>query len=218
MSRPNSQQMPQNPNVPYTYKVVLLGQARVGKTSLIARYIHNTFDDQQPSTLPPDHRPTAASFSSKRLLIDGKTVILNIWDTAGQERFHALGPIYYRDADAALLVYDITSTDTLEKVKDWIKELRRTITNKIPMCIAANKIDLERNRRVDAADANNYAASVGAEHIPTSAKQNKGIDDCFLSVARQLLASSPAPRPTRNTVQIFDDMTPPAKRQPGCCG
>jgi Ras-related protein Rab-21 len=71
-----------------------------------------------------------------------------IWDTAGQERFHALGPIYYRDADGALLVYDTTDTDSFAKVKSWVKELRKMVGEGIVIVIAGNKIDLDRERQV----------------------------------------------------------------------
>lgn len=81
--------------------------------------------------------------------IRGKRVNLSIWDTAGQERFHALGPIYYRDANGAVLVYDITDADSFTKVKTWIKELRKMLGNDISLAIAGNKIDLEKQRHVD---------------------------------------------------------------------
>ena len=81
--------------------------------------------------------------------IRGKRVNLSIWDTAGQERFHALGPIYYRDENGAVLVYDITDADSFTKVKTWIKELRKMLGNDISLAIAGNKIDLEKQRHVD---------------------------------------------------------------------
>jgi len=117
---------------------------RVGKTSLLLRYVTNVFSDTQPATIQ-------ASYLTKRVTANGSTLSLAIWDTAGQERFHALGPIYYRDADgafpwsicvahgvappltrrrncggaAALLVFDITDTDSFDRVKAWVKELRQ---------------------------------------------------------------------------------------------
>ena len=91
-----------------------------------------------------------ASFLNKKLNIRGKRVNLSIWDTAGQERFHALGPIYYRDANGAILVYDITDQDSFQKVKNWVKELRKMLGAEINLAIAGNKVDLEKQRRVDA--------------------------------------------------------------------
>jgi Ras-related protein Rab-21 len=78
-----------------TIKLVLLGDGRVGKTSLVLRYVENVFSDKQVATVQ-------ASYLTKRLTVDGQSVTLSIWDTAGQERFHALGPIYYRDADGMM--------------------------------------------------------------------------------------------------------------------
>ena len=91
-----------------------------------------------------------ASFLNKKLNLRGKRINLSIWDTAGQERFHALGPIYYRDANGAILVYDITDQDSFGKVKNWVKELRKMLGTDINLAIAGNKIDLEEQRRVDA--------------------------------------------------------------------
>lgn len=83
--------------------------------------------------------------------IRGKRVNLSIWDTAGQERFHALGPIYYRDADGAVLVYDITDPDSFAKVKNWVKELSRMLgAENICLAVVGNKTDLENQRHVDA--------------------------------------------------------------------
>ncbi len=108
------------------------------------------------------------------------------------ERFHALGPIYYRDSNGALLVYDITDHDSFVRVQNWVKELRQMLGNDVSLVIAGNKIDLERNRAVTLQEAEEYAASVGAKHFSTSAKLNKGIDELFLDLARRLLERSNA--------------------------
>ncbi len=90
-----------------------------------------------------------ASFLKKRLNINNNRVDLSIWDTAGQERFHALGPIYYRDSNGAVLVYDITDEDSFQKVKNWVKELKKMLGADICLAICGNKCDLEKNRTVD---------------------------------------------------------------------
>jgi len=124
-----------------SFKVVLLGEGRVGKTSLVLRFCRDTFVDGQPPTIQ-------ASCLERALRLGDKTCNLVIWDTAGQERFHALGPIYYRDADAALLVYDITDTDSFKRIQVWVRELRKMVGADIQLSIAGNKIDLERQRVV----------------------------------------------------------------------
>ncbi|MCL7042348.1 hypothetical protein MKW94_025567, partial [Papaver nudicaule] len=129
-----------------SFKLVLLGDGRVGKTSLVLRYVNNVFSDQQQATVQ-------ASFLTKRILIQGLPITLSIWDTAGQERFHALGPIYYRDADAALLVYDIMDNDSFIRVRNWVKELQQMASKSIIMAIAANKSDLVRAKKFNLEEA-----------------------------------------------------------------
>jgi Ras-related protein Rab-21 len=128
------------------FKVVLLGEGRVGKTSILLRYTKGEYNDRQVSTLQ-------ASYLDKSVSVGASTAQLSVWDTAGQERFHALGPIYYRDADGALLVYDITDSESFNKVRKWVKELRKIVGNDIVIAIAGNKVDMEKNRSVNQADA-----------------------------------------------------------------
>jgi len=202
------------------FKVVLLGEGCVGKTSLTLRYVQNTFNERHVTTIQ-------ASFLTKRLNVDGKRVNLAIWDTAGQERFHALGPIYYRDANGALLVYDITDQDSFQKVQNWVKELRKMLGKDIVLVIAGNKCDLERNRVVSIKDAEAFADSVGAKHFSTSAKLNKGVNELFLDLTKRMLdvaesseknavPGSPLPqagRPKKGLV-ISPDVPPENK---SCC-
>ncbi|KAL7544264.1 hypothetical protein ACHAWF_007646 [Thalassiosira exigua] len=101
---------------------------------------------------------------------------LSIWDTAGQERFHSLGPIYYRDAKGAILVYDITDRPSFDRVKKWTKELRKMVGDATKVCLAivGNKSDLQRqSRAVDADEAEKYARGVGAAFFEVSAKTGR---------------------------------------------
>lgn len=210
------------------FKVVLLGEGCVGKTSLVLRYCQNTFNDKHLTTLQ-------ASFLKKRMNLQGKRVDLNIWDTAGQERFHALGPIYYRESQGAVLVYDITDEDSFSKVKDWVKELRKIIGDDICLCICGNKMDMEKHRHVSHEEAEAYAASVGANHFNTSAKLNRGIDEMFLDLSKRMLqakgkggggsggASSrgSSRRSRRSEIQVVADDDEPGggdgKKASNCC-
>ncbi|XP_052087794.1 ras-related protein Rab-21-like [Mytilus californianus] len=200
-----------------SFKVVLLGEGCVGKTSLVLRYVENKFNDKHLTTLQ-------ASFLNKKLNIGGKRVNLSIWDTAGQERFHALGPIYYRDSNGAILVYDITDEDSFQKVKNWVKELRKMLGNDISLCIAGNKIDLEKDRHVAVSDAESYAKSVGAKHFHTSAKLSKGIDEMFLDLSKSMIEKSAENGGKNNrtmtkskSVIVVDDEQPQQQSSGGCC-
>jgi len=210
------------------FKVVLLGEGCVGKTSLCLRYVQNAFNDKHITTIQ-------ASFLTKRLNVDNKRVGLAIWDTAGQERFHALGPIYYRDANGALLVYDITDRDSFIKVQTWVKELRKMLGKEVTLAIAGNKCDLERSRVVSIEEAEQYAESVSAKHYSTSAKLNKGLEELFLDLTKRMLAntgsltnSKEAPSggyqsgatPSRQASNRGIMITPESeeKKTTGCCG
>eukprot|EP01116_Phalansterium_solitarium_P018185 TRINITY_DN4723_c0_g2_i1.p1 TRINITY_DN4723_c0_g2~~TRINITY_DN4723_c0_g2_i1.p1 ORF type:complete len:203 (-),score=35.79 TRINITY_DN4723_c0_g2_i1:61-669(-) len=197
------------------FKVVLLGEGAVGKTSTVMRYCTNTFTDRHESTVQ-------GSFKAKRLNIDGERVLLNIWDTAGQERFHALGPIYYREAQGAVLVYDITDMDSFTRVQNWVKELRKMLGNDVTLAIAGNKCDLERMRVVPLADAERYASSVGAKHYSTSARLDKGISELFVDLSKRMLAdrsqksTSTASTPLRRTIVFDNTPAEPAKKDCAC--
>ncbi|XP_076445228.1 ras-related protein Rab-21-like [Babylonia areolata] len=201
----------------YNFKVVLLGEGCVGKTSLVLRYVENKFNDKHVTTLQ-------ASFLNKKLNVGGKRVNLAIWDTAGQERFHALGPIYYRDSNGAILVYDITDEDSFQKVKNWVKELRRMLGQDVTLCIVGNKTDLEKDRHVPVQEAEAYAASVNAKHFHSSAKLNRGIEELFLDLSKNMIEKSDGTMgrtrnggSSRRNVVVVDDEQAQAPKS-GCCG
>jgi len=104
-------------------KVVLLGESGVGKTCIINRFINDKFDDNEKST-------AISTFTSKTLIYDeflGKSVKFEVWDTAGQERYRALNKIFYKDAGAAILVYDVTKEKSFEEIKDyWYNQIKET--------------------------------------------------------------------------------------------
>uniref|UniRef100_A0A3Q0SFP0 Ras-related protein Rab-21 n=1 Tax=Amphilophus citrinellus TaxID=61819 RepID=A0A3Q0SFP0_AMPCI len=207
----------------YSFKVVLLGEGCVGKTSLVLRYCENKFNDKHITTLQ-------ASFLTKKLNITGKRVNLAIWDTAGQERFHALGPIYYRDSNGAILVYDITDEDSFQKVKNWVKELRKMLGNEICLCIVgklSERLHMDTNISLRLVFVCSYAESVGAKHYHTSAKLNKGIEELFLDLCKRMMETAQAEErlkgngasqsaSSRRGVQIVDD-EPQATPAGGCC-
>jgi len=161
------------------YKICLLGEGRVGKTSILLRYVRDAFDDRQTSTL------TASCFDKTVPLGGGASARVSIWDTAGQERFHALGPLYYRDADGALLVYDITDEASFRRVQDWVKELKKILGEDIVIALAGNKADMEKSRNVDAKQVLEYVGAIGASHQLTSAKVGTGVNEAFTDLLKR---------------------------------
>lgn len=160
-----------------TLKLTTLGEGRVGKSSLIFRYHADKFDPTSPPTI-------TASFFEKRVNLDGRSIVVNLWDTAGQERFHALGPIYYRDTDCALLVFDVTDTESFVKIKRWINELRSLVAEDLPICIAGNKWDLAKDKTIDVEECEQYANDAGVKLFWTSALTGKNVEECFVYLVR----------------------------------
>ena len=167
------------------FKVVLLGETGVGKTSIISQFIDSTFqEDLQAST--------GGTFSSKTLVYDnGKTLKFEIWDTAGQERYRSLTRMFYKYAGAALLVYDITNNLSFEEIKNyWTEQIKEAAPQDIILAIVANKSDLAEEEQVDEGEARNLAKELGALFCSTSAKNRNGIDDLFIQIAKKYTGSS----------------------------
>ena len=155
-------------------KIVLLGEAGVGKTSIITRYISGSFSQVVMTS-------TGSSFVAKKIeLDDKKKVKLQIWDTAGQERYRSLAKIFYQSAAVAVLVYDVTLKKSFEQLKEyWVKEIKDNAPDNIIIAIAANKSDDYLNQEVDTADGKKLAKSLDALFICTSAKMGNGIEELF---------------------------------------
>ena len=115
--------------------------------------------------------------------IGGEKYSINLWDTAGQEKYHALNQMYYRGASGALLVYDITDKDSFTKIQTWHLELRKYLGDSVPIMIAGNKCDMA-NFAVSKEQGENFAHEVGSEHVFTSAKTGKGVDQVFRSLVQ----------------------------------
>jgi small GTP-binding protein len=162
-------------------KVVMLGEGRVGKTSLLQRFLTNTFDEGSVSTVE------ARMYSNVKMEVRGVVADVALWDTAGQERFRALGPIYYRDADGAVLTYDITDKESFMRVRVWLKELRQVVGDNVAIVVAANKCDLDRERKVSKHEAEAWCADNGAEHILCSAKLNLKVGDIFQTLVSRIV-------------------------------
>ncbi|KAJ1551484.1 Ras- protein Rab-5C [Cladochytrium tenue] len=172
---------------PIQVKLVLLGEAAVGKSSLVLRFVNNEFQENKEPTI-------GAAFLTQKCKLDDKVIKFEIWDTAGQERFHSLAPMYYRNAQAAVVVYDITKTSSLDKAKSWVKELQRQANPNIVIALVGNKLDLAASRVVPAEEAQAYANEAGLLFAEASAKSGEFVIEVFTEIAKkipleQLLAS-----------------------------
>jgi small GTP-binding protein len=159
-------------------KIVFLGESTVGKTSIITSFSQSGLISDVEATI-------GACFSVQRLTIGSSEVKLKIWDTAGQERFRALTPMYFRDADVALLVFAVNSADTFQKLDSWLADVRHKTTNSLLIFIVGNKTDL--GREVDTADGIKFAKQIGAIYAECSAKTKDGIGNLFRMAAMTAL-------------------------------
>ena len=166
-----------------SFKVVLVGESGVGKTSIITQFIDQTFQEDQQST-------TGGTFSTKTVKCgNNKTLKFEIWDTAGQERYRSLTKMFYKDANAAVLVYDITRKDSFEQLKSYWAEQIKECPENIIVVIAANKNDLIQKEEVDEEEARKFASDLGAIFVGTTATQVESINELFIEIAKKYTGS-----------------------------
>ena len=169
-----------------TLKIVVIGDAGVGKTCLMQRYMTGNFS--------ADYRTTVgADFLSTKLKVDEVTYNLQIWDTAGQEKFQAIGAAFYRGSDCCIIVFDITSKKSFDNIPNWINEfcLQGEIpdSKNFPFVVIGNKID-KAERQVTFDEANTFCKDRNLGYFETSAKENIGIDEAFKYITKQAVEKS----------------------------
>jgi len=165
----------------YLFKLLLVGDSGVGKTSLLLRFATSEFREAVNSTVGVDLKVKLVNFRGKRLK-------LTIWDTAGQERFRTLTSAYYRGAHGIILVYDISKRDSFEHVKDWLKEIEIYSTNEdAVIMLVANKIDKDSERQVSKEEGKAFARSRNMLFIEASAKTEQGVQDAFDELVQKIL-------------------------------
>jgi len=192
-------------------KLVLLGEAAVGKSSLVLRFVNNDFQENKEPTI-------GAAFLTQKCQLPTRTIKFEIWDTAGQERFASLAPMYYRNAQAALVVYDLTKPTSLVKAKHWVAELQRQASPGIVIALVGNKLDLcipsdgtaaaeppaadeeegeadaagaedgaeQDARKISTKEARDYAEEEQLLFFETSAKDGTGVQEVFAAIANAI--------------------------------
>ena len=207
-----------------TLKIVLIGESGVGKTSIISQFIDQIFQNDQQSTI-------GGTFSTKTIKCgNGKILKLEIWDTAGQERYRSVTKMFYKDANAAILVYDITNKFSFEELqKYWIEQVKESSPRNIILAIAANKSDLIEYEQVDEGAARQFAKENDALFAVTSAKQTSCVESLFLDIAKKYTGTDSAltleekdeieefRKIRKESVKITKDTQNKAPKKKGCC-
>mmetsp|Transcript_15326 Transcript_15326/g.32447 ORF Transcript_15326/g.32447 Transcript_15326/m.32447 type:complete len:242 (+) Transcript_15326:235-960(+) len=183
---------PQSFPYDHLFKLLMIGDAAVGKSSMLIRFTDDAFDEHIQSTIGVD-------FKVKHLELNNKRIKLTVWDTAGQERFRTLTSSYYRGAQGVVMVYDVTRRDSFDNLEHWLKEVKLYSPNNgegVVKLLVGNKIDLPDSedegegsyeRQVDRAEAEEWARNQGMLFLEASAKTRTGVQESFMEVVHKIL-------------------------------
>lgn len=164
-------------NASYLFKIVFLGQGAVGKTSLVGRFVYDSFEGDYLATIGTDIH--------LKMVQTGDTLVkLVIWDIAGQDNFAQLRRAYYMNASGAFFVFDTTRPETIARIDDWINALK-TVTGEIPLVILENKVDLAS--MIPQKTKKEVAAKYNVKIIPTSAKEDTNVEEAFKEMTEKIL-------------------------------
>ena len=186
-------------------KVILVGEAGVGKTCLIKQYLYKTFDSEEIPTI-------AGVESYKELHLDNEKLKLTIWDTCGQERFRSINKIFMNKSNIVIFVYDITKIESFQELQNyWYKNVVSNLGKDIIYGVAANKTDLFADEKVNSNDGYNYAQSIGAIFKETSSTIHDSIQELMEELAKKYLKKYS--KNNKNVFEINNNKTNKKKKQ-----
>ena len=165
-------------------KIMLIGESKIGKTSLISRYCNNEFlGGVYLSTIGID-------FQIKHLVLNKKNIRLQIWDTAGQERYRNIAKNYFQSSDGFVIVYDISNTESFEKLDYWIEQIKSNSQEYTKMILFGNKCDIIEDRKIKKEEGEEYAKNNNINFFEVSAKEGTNVNEAFESFVQDILDSS----------------------------
>ncbi|XP_069135355.1 ras-related protein Rab-35-like [Argopecten irradians] len=165
----------------HLFKLLIIGDSGVGKSSLLLRFSDNTFSGTYITTIGVD-------FKIRTVDVNGEKVKLQIWDTAGQERFRTITSTYYRGTHGVIVVYDVSSGESFANVKRWLHEIDQNcdVVNRI---LVGNKDDDPDRKVVLTQDAQRFAEQMGIQLFETSAKENTNVEEMFIGITKLVLVT-----------------------------
>ena len=164
----------------FIFKVLLLGNSDVGKSSLLLRFVDSVWNDAFVPTIGVD-------FKVKTLEINNKKVKMQIWDTAGEERFRTVVSTYFRGAHGILLLYDVTNRDSFKNLENWLIEIEKNSSEKVLKILLGNKCDLNDDREIQPDEGRAFADRNGMEFMETSAKMNTNVTEAFETLGKLMI-------------------------------
>ena len=195
----------------YIYKILIIGDSGVGKSSILLNFTKNIFTDSFISTIGVD-------FKVKTISIEDKIVKLQIWDTAGQERFKTITSSYYRGGHGVIIVFDLTNRNSFENVSIWLNEIKSFNGNDIPKLLVGNKSDLKEEREVSKTEIEEFIEQNELSYLETSSKDSINIYNIFESISLDIKNKNIVPEnflKMHNINQIEDENK--KKKQDTCC-
>ena len=160
------------------FKIIMIGDSSVGKTTLMRRYIEGIYNQKTLSTI-------GIELFKKEVSIQNKNYVMKIWDTCGQEKFRAISKNYYNNADGIMLLFDISSHDTFEHLSGWIESINQNISKDTPFIIVANKCDLDH--LVTDQEIEEYSTKNKVKVFKTSSKDNINVEEPFLYLGEEII-------------------------------
>jgi len=178
--QPTNTNVDNNTDEFYLYKILVIGDSSVGKSSLLLRFIDNSFSSNFLATIGVD-------FKLKQIMVREVIVKLQIWDTAGQERFRNITRSYYRGAHGIMIVYDVTNEQSFKNVELWLREVNKYATPSVYKILVANKCDLIEERVISVEDGKGLGERLNMEFLETSAKDSINVNEAFWIMGETLL-------------------------------
>ena len=208
--------MSNNQEYDYLFKLLLIGNSSVGKSSLLVRFVDDIWEENFVPTIGVD-------FKLKTLDVNGKKVKLQIWDTAGQERFKNITASYYRGGNGVLVVYDITDRDSFTNLTSWLIEIEKNANKNVFKLLIGNKNDLESERKVTTEEGKEFADSNGMKFIETSAKTADKVYEAFELLTKEIIKNNLnkdkviTNKATERKIELNKGADLNKKKEKGCC-